>query len=203
MTDSTSSSTVAEPRRIFLAEDEAIIRLDLRETLESLGHVVVGETGRGDEVIDGIEASGPDVAIVDIKMPGRDGISVARDAMERRLCAVVILSAFSQADLVKEAADAGIFSYLVKPFQQNELMAAIEVAHVQFGNLVELHGELDLVNERLETRKIVDRAKGKLIDTSGLTEEEAFGFIQHQAMSARTKMRTIAEAILAGDLTPR
>lgn len=198
----TSSGSNMRVRQIFLAEDEAIIRLDLRETLESLGHIVVGETGRGDEVVDGIERCEPDVAIVDIKMPGRDGISVARELMDRRLCAVLILSAFSQRDLVEEAAEAGVLSYLVKPFHQNELMAAIEVAHAQFGNLIQLHGEVELLNERLETRKIVDRAKGRLIDLAGLSEEQAFAFIQQRAMSGRSKMRVVAEGILAGEITP-
>lgn len=190
------------PRRIFLAEDEAIIRLDLRETLESLGHMVVGETGRGDEVIDGIERCEPDVAIVDIKMPGRDGISVARELTDRRMCAVLILSAFSQRDLVQEAAEAGVLSYLVKPFHQNELMAAIEVANAQFTHLAQLHGEVELLNDRLETRKIIDRAKGRLIDVAGLSEEQAFAFIQKRAMSGRSKMRVVAEGILSGEIAP-
>lgn len=195
-------TTVERPRRIVLAEDEAIIRLDLRETLESMGHEVAGETGRGDEALALIESIGPDIAILDIKMPGRTGLEVARDVTERHLCAVLILTAFSQADLVQEAADAGVLAYLVKPFQRTELLAALEVAYARFEQMQVLANEVSDLSERLETRKLIDRAKGQLMDRHALTESDAFGFIQRTAMSQRTSVREIASSILADELRP-
>jgi len=195
-------TTVERPRRIVLAEDEAIIRLDLRETLESMGHDVAGETGRGDEALGLIESVEPDIAILDIKMPGRTGLEVAREVTDRHLCAVLILTAFSQAELVQEAADAGVLAYLVKPFQRSELLAALEVAYARYEQMRVLVDEVSDLNERLETRKLIDRAKGQLMDRNSMNESDAFGFIQRTAMSQRTSVREIASQILADELQP-
>lgn len=189
-------------RRIVLAEDEAIIRLDLRETLESMGHEVVGDTGRGDEAVPLIEAHTPDVAILDIKMPGRTGLEVAREVTDRQLCAVLILTAFSQSELVTEAAQAGVLAYLVKPFQRSELLPAIEVACARFDQMKQLSSEVSDLHERLESRKLIDRAKGVLMDGYSMNEADAFAFVQRSAMSKRTSMRAVAEAILGEELRP-
>ncbi|MBU6330584.1 MAG: response regulator [Acidobacteria bacterium] len=188
--------------RVVLAEDEAIIRLDLRETLEEEGYEVVGETGRGDEAVELIRALQPDVAILDIKMPGLDGLSVARELTGDRTCAVLILSAFSQRDLIAEARDAGALAYLVKPFQRSELVPALEVAIGRFHELRQLAERSESLEEQLAARKVIDRAKGVLIDACGLTEADAFAFVQRTAMSERTTMAQVAERILSGDLRP-
>ena len=186
----------------MLAEDEAIIRLDVRETLEAMGHQVLGETGRGDEALGLIDEHEPDIALLDIKMPGRDGLSVAREVAETHRCAVLVLTAFSQADLVKEAAQAGVLAYLVKPFQSNELMASVEVACARFEQMRELAAERDELAERLESRKVIDRAKGLLIDAHSMSEADAFAFIQRSAMSGREPMKDVANRILEGVLAP-
>jgi AmiR/NasT family two-component response regulator len=188
--------------RVVIAEDEAIIRLDLKETLEEEGYEVVGETGRGDEAIELVRRLSPDVTILDIKMPGLDGLSAARVVAGERLSAVVILTAFSQRDLVDQARDAGALAYLVKPFQRNELVPAVEMALGRFREIKELADQSESLEVQLETRKIVDRAKGQLMDQHGLGEADAFGFIQRTAMAERTTMRAIAEQILAGTVTP-
>lgn len=188
--------------RVVLAEDEAIIRLDLKETLEEEGYEVVGETGRGDEAIGLIRELLPDVAILDIKMPGLDGLSVARELTRDRVCAVLILSAFSQRELIEEARDSGALAYLVKPFQRSELVPALEVAIGRFREIRELSERSDSLEEQLAARKLIDRAKGMLIDTCGLTESDAFSFIQRTAMSERTTMQAVAEQVLAGQLRP-
>lgn len=188
--------------RVVIAEDEAIIRLDLRETLEEEGYEVVGDTGRGDHAVELVRELRPDVAVLDIKMPGMDGLEAARRINEERLCAVLILTAFSQREVVEEARDAGALAYLVKPFQKTDLIPAIEVALGRFRELQALAGEVDTLGEQLEARKIVDRAKGVLIDHHHMTEQDAFAFVQRTAMSQRCKMRDVAEKILAGELTP-
>jgi len=188
--------------RVVIAEDEAIIRLDLRETLEEEGYEVVGETGRGDDAVRLVRDLHPDLAILDIKMPGLDGLEAAREITEDRLCAVLILTAFSQRDFVEQARDAGALAYLVKPFQKSELVPAIELAIGRFRELAALSSEVQSLGEQLETRKVVDRAKGILMDRHGLTEAEAFSFIQKRAMSERSKMRAIAERVIAGELQP-
>ncbi|NNE74730.1 MAG: response regulator [Acidimicrobiales bacterium] len=191
-----------QPVRVFLAEDESIIRLDVRETLEDEGYEVVGETGRGDEAAALIRATNPDVAILDIKMPGQDGIDTATQIAAERLCAVVILTAFSQRDLVERARDAGALTYLVKPFQRAELVAAIELAIARHREMLALADENVRLGEQLETRKIVDRAKGKLMDGHGLSESDAFAFLQKTAMESRRQMRDVANEVLEGTLTP-
>jgi len=188
--------------RVVIAEDEAIIRLDLKETLEEEGYLVVGETGRGDEAVELVKEHEPDVAILDIKMPGLDGLSAAREIAGERRAAVLILTAFSQREVVEQARDAGALAYLVKPFQKSDLIPAIEVAIGRFRELRNLTGEIDALGEQLEARKTIDRAKGVLIDECGMREGDAFTFIQRTAMSERTKMRDVAERILDGSLRP-
>jgi AmiR/NasT family two-component response regulator len=190
------------PLRVVIAEDEAIIRMDLRETLEEEGYQVVGETGRGDTVVDLIRETTRDLAILDIKMPGGDGLEAARTINAERLCGVLMLTAFSQREVVEEARDAGALAFLVKPFQKSDLIPAIEVAMGRFRELAALSGEIDALGDQLESRKIVDRAKGVLIDELKLSENDAFAFIQKTAMSERTKMRDVADRILDGSLRP-
>ncbi len=190
------------PTRVLIAEDEAIIRLDLRETLEEEGYEIVAETGRGDEAVELARSMRPDLAILDIKMPGIDGLEAARTITDERLCAVLVLTAFSQRDFIEQARDAGALAYLVKPFQKSDLVPAIELAIARFKELSALFDEVKGLEEQLETRKIVDRAKGILMDRHGLSEQDAFSFIQKRAMTERTKMKTIAERVVAGDLTP-
>jgi len=190
------------PTRIVIAEDEAIIRLDLKETLEEEGYEVVGETGRGDEAVALVKSLEPDVAILDIKMPGLDGLSAAREITAERRAAVLILTAFSQRDLIEQARDAGALAYLVKPFQRSELIPAVEVAIGRFRELKALAEQASSLEEQLETRKIVDRAKGSLMDGHQLSEGDAFSFIQRTAMRERVTMKAVAEQILAGELAP-
>jgi AmiR/NasT family two-component response regulator len=195
--------------RVVIAEDEAIIRLDLKEILEAEGYEVVGETGRGDEAVELVARHGPDLAILDVKMPGLDGIEAARRITADRKVAVLILTAFSQRNLIEDARDAGVSAYLVKPFQRSELVPAIEVAlarFVEFRAIEEEHarlsGEVASLEDKLETRRVVDRAKGVLMDKNGLAEAEAFSFIQRTAMTRRARMRDIAQEVLDGKLAP-
>ncbi len=190
------------PLRVVIAEDEAIIRMDLRETLQEEGYDVVGETGRGDTVVDLIRETKPDLAILDIKMPGADGLEAARVINAERLCGVLMLTAFSQREVVEEARDAGALAFLVKPFQKSDLIPAIEVAMGRFRELTSLSGEVDALGDQLEARKVIDRAKGLLTDDAGLSESDAFNFIQKTAMSERTRMRDVADRILDGSLRP-
>ncbi len=188
--------------RVVIAEDEAIIRLDLQETLEEEGYEVVGSTGRGDEAVAMVRDLKPDLAILDIKMPGMDGISAAKEIAGGRWAAVLILTAFSQRDLVEQARDAGAIGYLVKPFQKSDLVPAIEVAIGRFTELRALEQEVHSLEEQLTTRRVVERARGVLMDKHNLSENEAFSFIQHSAMRQRAKMRAVAEQVLDGSLTP-
>ncbi len=188
--------------RVVIAEDEAIIRLDLAETLQEEGYEVVAETGRGDEAVRLVREHQPDIAILDIKMPGLDGLSAAREIAGERLAAVLILTAFSQRDLIERARDAGALGYLVKPFQKAELLPAIEVALGRFKEMKALHDQATSLEEQLESRKLVDRAKGRLMDDHGMTEGAAFSFIQKTAMRERRTMRQVADDILAGALVP-
>jgi response regulator NasT len=188
--------------RVVIAEDEAIIRLDLKETLEEEGYDVVGETGRGDEAVRLVRELVPDVVILDVKMPGMDGLAAARELNLTRESAVLILTAFSQRDLIEQARDAGALAYLVKPFQRSELIPALEVALGRFQEMKALESEVKDLSDQLETRRIVDRAKGRLMDQHALSEQEAFRFVQQTAMRERTTMRAVAERILAGSLSP-
>jgi response regulator NasT len=188
--------------RVVIAEDEAIIRLDLRETLEEEGYEVVGETGRGDTAVELVRELKPDLAILDIKMPHMDGLEAARLIGQERICGVLMLTAFSQREVVEDARDAGALAYLVKPYQKSDLIPAIEVAIGRVRELQQLSGEVDALGEQLEARKVIDRAKGVLIDECGLKETEAFSFIQRTAMSERSRMREVAERVLDGSLRP-
>ena len=190
------------PTRVVIAEDEAIIRLDLKELLEEEGYEVVGETGRGDEAVDLVRDLDPDLAILDIKMPGMDGLTAARHIAAERRAAVLILTAFSQRDLIEQARDAGALAYLVKPFQRSELIPAVEVALGRFREMQALSDQNSTLEDQLETRKIVDRAKGILMDDHGMTESDAFSWIQKRAMQDRRTMRAVAEQVISGDLSP-
>lgn len=181
--------------RIVVAEDEAIIRLDLVEMLTDEGYEVVGETGRGDEVFGLVERLKPDLVMMDVKMPGLDGLSVAKLISVDRLAAVVVLTAFSQRELIETARDAGVMAYLVKPFNQAEVVAAIEVASSRFREVVAIASEAATLEDQLTTRKLVDRAKSKL-QKGGMTEDEAFRHLQKQAMDLRTSMRAIAQLVV-------
>jgi len=188
--------------RVVIAEDEAIIRMDLRETLEEEGYEVVGETGRGDEVVDLVRTLQPDLAVLDVKMPGADGLSAAATITEEKLCAVLMLTAFSQREVVEQARDAGALAFLVKPFQRSDLVQAIEVAIGRFRELRDLTGEIDALGEQLAARKLVDRAKAVLIDECAMSEGDAFSYIQRTAMSERVRMRDVADRIIDGELRP-
>lgn len=187
---------------MVIAEDEAIVRLDLKEILEESGYEVVADTGRGDEAVALVREHRPDLTILDIKMPGLDGLSAAREITDERLAAVLVLTAFSQRNLVEQARDAGVLAYLVKPFQASELIPAIEVALGRFAELQALERHGRSLQDQLETRKAVDRAKGKLMDERGLKEAEAFGFIQKTAMQRRLTMGEVARQVMDGQLAP-
>ncbi len=196
-------------RRVVIAEDEAIIRLDLKEILQSEGFDIVGETGRGDEAVELVDQTQPDLAILDIKMPGIDGIEAARRITSQHRVPVLILTAFSQRNLIEEARDAGVAAYLVKPFQRGELIPAIEVAMARFEEYraieeehARLSDEVASLEGKLETRRLVDRAKGVLMDRHDMAEADAFSFIQRTAMTRRASMRDIAQQILDGQLVP-
>jgi response regulator NasT len=190
------------PIRVVVAEDEAIIRLDLKETLEEEGYEVVGETGRGDEAVALVRELRPDLAILDVRMPGLDGLSAAREITADRLAAVLVLTAYSQRNLIEEARDAGALAYVVKPFQRSELIPAIEVALGRHREMRALEGEVANLEEQLETRRLVDRAKGLLMDNHSMREADAFSFIQKTAMQQRVTMKVIAQSVIDGELTP-
>ena len=188
--------------RVVIAEDEAIIRLDLKETLEDEGYDVVGETGRGDEAVQLVREHRPDIAILDIKMPGMDGLTAAREISGDRLAAVLILTAFSQRDLIERARDAGALAYLVKPFQRSELIPAVEVALGRHKEMQALQAEVKGLEDQLDTRRVVDRAKGILMDTHKLSEGDAFDWIQKTAMRGRLTMKVVGQRIIDGELGP-
>ena len=199
--------------RVVIAEDEAIIRLDLKEILESEGFEVVGAAARGDDAVALVREHQPDLAILDVKMPGMDGLSAAREinALGLRV-AVLVLTAFSQRSLIEEAREAGVAAYLVKPFQRAELLPAIDVALARCEQQWAIDAEqeelggataaTEAAEDKLETRRQVDRAKGRLMDEHGLGEVDAFSFIQKTAMASRSRMRDVASRVLDGTLTP-
>jgi len=195
MTSAPHDST-ATPRRVVVAEDEALIRLDLVEMLREEGYEVVGEAGDGQRAVELAVELRPDLVIMDVKMPRRDGIDAASEIAQRRIAPVVILTAFSQRELVERARDAGAMAYLVKPFSKSDLVPAIEVAVSRFSELRELEREVEGLNERFETRKLVDRAKGLLMEKHAMTEPEAFRWIQRAAMDRRTTMKQVAVVVL-------
>ena len=182
--------------RVIIADDESIIRMDLREMLTNLDYLVVGEVGDGRSAVNLARELKPDVVIMDIKMPDMDGIEAARILTEEHIAPVILLTAYSQKDLVERAKVAGVVGYMVKPFREADLGPAIEVALARFKEFETLHKEVDDLQLALETRKLVDRAKGILMDSQGLAESDAFRKIQKMSMNTRKSMREIAEAIL-------
>jgi len=184
------------PRTVVIAEDETLIRMDLAEMLAEEGYDVVGQAGDGAKAIELAEALKPDLVILDVKMPVLDGIAAAEAIAGKRIAPVVMLTAFSQRDLVERARDAGAMSYLVKPFTQAELVPAIEMAVSRFAEIAQLEAEVTDLKERLETRKAIDRAKGILQQQLSLTEPEAFRWIQKTAMDLRMSMRQVADGVV-------
>jgi AmiR/NasT family two-component response regulator len=187
---------VSKSLSVVIAEDEALIRLDLKEMLEEEGYLVAGEVGDGASAVDLAQRLRPDLVIMDVKMPGLDGISAAEQISAQRLAPVVILTAFSQRDLVRRASDAGALAYLIKPFTKADLVPAIEVAVSRFQEITALDSEVAGLRERLEVRKLLDRAKGLLQSDRGITEAEAFRWIQKSSMDRRMTMRAVAEEVL-------
>jgi AmiR/NasT family two-component response regulator len=196
---SASSSTPA--MRVVIAEDEALIRLDLREMLIEEGFDVVGEAGDGEQAVALANELLPDVVICDIKMPKMDGIAAAAQIAGKRVAPVVMLTAFSQRDLVEKARDAGAMAYLVKPFQKRDLLPAIEMATSRFAEIKALEAEVTGLRDRLEARKLIERAKGTLMSAHGMSEAAAFRWIQRAAMDNRTSMRAVADLVLSGEVT--
>ena len=184
-------------RRVVIAEDEALIRLDLAEMLAEVGYDIVGQAGDGQTAVELAEQHRPDLVVLDVKMPRLDGIAAAQRIAEQRIAPVVILTAFSQRDLVERARDAGAMAYLVKPFNKTDLVPAIEMAVSRFAELRSLEAEVADLTDRLETRKAVDRAKGVLQRDLELSEPDAFRWIQKTAMDLRLSMRQVAEGVIA------
>ena len=195
-----ASQPVADPapKRVLIAEDEALIRLDLREMLQEEGYEVVGEAADGEQAVALATELLPDLVICDVKMPKMDGITAAAQIASKRIAPVVILTAFSQRDLIERARDAGAMAYLVKPFQKRDLFPAIEMATSRFAEIRALESEVTNLRERLEARKLIERAKGVLMSEHRMSEPEAFRWIQRAAMDNRTSMRAVAELVLSG-----
>jgi two-component system, response regulator PdtaR len=187
---------MVEKLRIVIADDESIIRLDLKETLQRMGHQVVAEAGDGRTAVQLVRQYRPDLAILDVKMPELDGVDAAKEITGEKLAPVLLLTAYSQQDLVRRAIDAGVFGYVVKPFTESDLLPAMGVAIARFREFNEIADQAESLAVALETRKLVDRAKGILMDQHGLREQEAFRRIQQQSMNSRKTMREIAEAII-------
>jgi response regulator NasT len=185
-----------ERTRVIIADDESLIRMDLREMLTNLGYLVVGEAGDGRSAVNLARELRPDIVIMDVKMPDMDGIEAARYLTEERIAPVLLLSAYSQQELVQRARQAGVAGYLVKPFRESDLTPAIEVVLARFSEFRALEREMQSLQDALETRKLVDRAKGILMDTQGLNENDAFRRIQKMSMNNRKSMRSVAEAII-------
>ena len=184
------------PLRVLVAEDEALIRMDLVEMLEEEGYAVVGQAGDGASAVRLATELRPDLVLLDVKMPVLDGLSAAEQVVAARIAPVVILTAFSQRDLVERAREAGVMAYLVKPFQKKDLLPAIEMAVSRFTQLVTLEREVNDLHGRLEARKLVDRAKGVLQAEHGMTEPQAFRFLQRRSMDTRRSMRAVAQEVL-------
>jgi len=188
--------------RVLIGEDGGLVRLGVRERREAEGYDVVGQAGDGETAVALAEQHRPDLVVLDVKMPRLDGIAAAQRIASQRIAPVVILTAFSQRDLVERARDAGAMAYLVKPFARHELVPAIELAVSRFAEKRALEDEVATLNDRLETRKLVDRAKGLLMTQQTMTEPEAFRWIQRTAMDRRTTMKAVAEAVVNGLAAP-
>ncbi len=182
--------------RLVIADDESLIRMNLKETLVGLGYLVVGEAGDGVSAINLARELRPDLVVMDIKMPKLDGIQAAEILTQERIAPVLLLTAYSDRDLVERAKEAGVVAYLVKPFREADLLPALEVAMARFNELRALDKQLGDLKESLETRKVVERAKGLLMEQQGLTEAEAFRKIQQLSMNTRKPMKEIAQALL-------
>ncbi|GGI13602.1 transcriptional regulator [Galliscardovia ingluviei] len=189
--------TTSQGRTVVVAEDEALIRLDIVESLRAAGYDVVGEAASGQEAVDLVRDQEPDVVVMDVKMPGKDGITAAQEIADENLAPVVMLTAFSQQSLVEKAADAGAMAYVVKPFVPEKLFPAIEVAISRFDQMNALRDEVSDMKARFEARKRVDRAKGLLMENMGLSESEAFRWIQKTSMDRRLTMQEVADAVIA------
>ncbi|HEU5015203.1 MAG TPA: response regulator [Roseiflexaceae bacterium] len=187
---------MAQQLRLVIADDESLIRMNLKETLVGMGYLVVGEAGDGVSVINLARELRPDLVIMDIKMPKLDGIQAAKVLTEERIAPVLLLTAYSDRELVDRALEAGVGYYIVKPLRDSELLPAIEIARARYAEFQEMDKQIDDLKETLETRKLVERAKGILMDTQGLKEQEAFRKIQQLSMNTRKSMREVAQAIL-------
>ncbi len=188
---------------VVIADDEAIIRLDLKEILLEAGYDVVGEAGNGEDALKLIRTLSPDLALLDVKMPGKTGLEVARDLGEHPRTSVVLLTAFSQRDMIEEARTAGVAAYLVKPFRRHELLPALSTVLFRARETEAIEGEVTgAAEDKLETRRRVEAAKGALMEHHGMDEEEAFGFIQRTAMATRQRMRDVADQVVGGTLQP-
>lgn len=185
-----------EKLRIVIADDESIIRLDLKETLQRMGHQVIAEAGDGRTALELVRQHRPHLAILDVKMPELDGVDTAKEIAKDRLAPVLLLTAYSQQDLVQRAMDAGVFAYVVKPFTESDLLPAMGIAIARFQQFNVIADEAASLQNAIETRKLVDRAKGILMDRHGLREQDAFRKIQQQSMNSRKPMKDIAEAII-------
>jgi AmiR/NasT family two-component response regulator len=192
------SETTAAARRVLVAEDEAIIRMDLAEMLGEAGYEVVGQAGDGEQAVELARSLRPDIVIMDVKMPVMDGLTAAEQIGAERICPVVMLTAFSQTELVERARDAGVMAYVVKPFTRSDVTPAIDIALSRWAELKALEDEVADLGERLETRKAVDRAKGVLMTKLKISEADAFRWIQKTAMDRRMGMREVADAVVAG-----
>ncbi|HMM94518.1 MAG: response regulator [Micrococcales bacterium] len=193
-----TQSAAPAARRVLVAEDEAIIRLDLAEMLREAGYDVVGQAGDGEQAVEMARSLTPDIVIMDVKMPVMDGLTAAETIGAERICPVVMLTAFSQRELVERARDAGVMAYVVKPFTQSDVTPALDIALSRWAELKELEAEVADLGERLETRKAVDRAKGVLMSKLKISEADAFRWIQKTAMDRRMGMREVAEAVISG-----
>lgn len=187
---------MAQQLRLVIADDESLIRMNLKETLVGLGYLVVGEAGDGVSVVNLARELRPDLVVMDIKMPKLDGIQAAKVLTEDKIAPVLLLTAYSDRELVERAREAGVVNYIVKPFRDAELLPAIEIAMARYAEFQEIDRKVGDLQETLETRKLVERAKGVLMDTQGLKEQEAFRKIQQLSMNTRKSMREIAQAIL-------
>ena len=192
------SETTAAAKRVLVAEDEAIIRMDLAEMLGEAGYEVVGQAGDGEQAVELARSLRPDIVIMDVKMPVMDGITAAEQIGGERICPVVMLTAFSQTELVERARDAGVMAYVVKPFTRGDVTPAIDIALSRWAEMKTLEDEVADLGERLETRKAVDRAKGVLMTKLKISEADAFRWIQKTAMDRRMGMREVADAVVAG-----
>jgi two-component system, response regulator PdtaR len=204
-----SEQTESPALRVVVAEDEAIVRLDLKEILLSAGYDVVGETGRGDDAVRLAAETKPDLAILDVKMPGMSGLQAAREITRDAQVAVIVLTAFSQRELIEEARDAGVAAYLVKPFRREELLSAVENVLASCREEWAIDAEVEryasdgsAAEDKIATRRLVEDAKTVLIERSSMTEADAFSFIQRTAMRTRTRMREVARQVIDGSLTP-